>query len=716
LNPGVTNWFVTAQQMQVGLYDAEREHAARLLKSKRLFRKLSRRLLIDVVEQSVAGRLSNQNAALLNSYITEEMPSLGIIEGPTTTRGQILAIVVLKGTLIVANATGAPRAPISSPLPPKLPPGFTFAIELTPGVYDRTIDPRLAKFGTFRLEPPEGQEVSLLVVSTGVAMAPSVAWGLDAEAIDDSALSKIVLGLQRPELIWVASPNDKVPAEALMHALAGKVAQTYAEEAALVSLGSSSEVLQWKADTFEDPKKPLPKSGVTGDNLFDLVGGKDKRGRVWVLNQADTLKRPARLGAGVYFDRVIYLTDEIPVSLPTNVADLLDPNIVTTKQDGAYFSSFIPSTSSAFAALQGGKAKNFKVGSFFQKKGGPTTPDDDAKLALMRCVRDTAVVPLDLDLLAQTWADWLAAGGSGQATPFVTTAVDSGAISDTVLSHWGRAVTNRRVGVACSGGGASAYRIGPVLKRCKEKGIPVDVYAGLSGSALIGSFYSLSEMAGFDFARSLGLFFQLTLPLVTLWTAPWEWVMDLLLDGARVEDLATRFAAVAAALPDTERPSATVVIKGTLGEAVRVSGSLPPSFAPSDKNGVRYTDGGAGTAVPAQVARDCGADVVLACNVIPGPALGNPWSIIPPLGWLVRRTPIVGRLVDNYTWYAFFMQETSRAFGESADVFVEFDEQDFPLLESVAFIAADWIIADAEKQGAYLDDKVAAMLKAWQAL
>jgi predicted acylesterase/phospholipase RssA len=698
----------------------DREHAAKLLKQRPLFRNLSRRLLIDVVDQSLAGRMRDSGAALLQSYVGEEIPPPKGIEGPTTIVGQILAFIVLKGTLIVASAPhkGAPpRPPLPSPLPPDLPAGVDFAFEFTPGAYDRNIDPHLAPFGAFRLEPPKDQEVSLLVVSTGAVSAPSVAWGLNTKAISDDELLKVVVGLRRPELIWIAAPNGTVPAEPLTHALAGNIAQTYpAEGAALVSLGSAPEVLQWIGDRFDDLKKPLPKNGITTDNLFDLVGGKDRRGRVWVLNRADTLNRPARLYEDVYFDRVIYLTDEIPPSLPTNIGNLLSPGILTGKQDGAFFSSFIPSTSSGFATLKGANAKQFKAGSFVQKKKGGNTPGDDAMIAFMRCMRDSSVVPLDLDLLSHTWETWMAGGGPGLATPFVTVAVDSGAISGTVLSHWGRAVTNRRVGVACSGGGASAYRIGPVLKRIEQQGIPVDVYTGLSGSALIGSFYSLSGMAGFDFARRLAPFFQLTLPLVTLWTTPWEWVMDFFLDGARVEDLVMRFAAVAAALPDSERPSVTVVVNGTLGEAVRVSGSLPPSFAPSDKNGVRYTDGGGGTAVPAQVARDCGADVVLACNVIPGPALGNPFSAIPPLGWLVRRTPFVGRMVDNYTWYAFLMQEMSRAFGESADVFVEFKEQDFPLLESTAFIAADCIIAEAEKEKDYLDQQVDALLKAWQAL
>jgi predicted acylesterase/phospholipase RssA len=206
------------------------------------------------------------------------------------------------------------------------------------------------------------------------------------------------------------------------------------------------------------------------------------------------------------------------------------------------------------------------------------------------------------------------------------------------------------------------------------------------------------------------------MPLVLLWTKPWELVMDCFLEGARVEDLGIRFAAVAAALPETDPPSATVVVHGTLGEAVRVSGSLPPSFAPSDKDGIRYTDGGAGTAVPAQVARDCGADVVLACNVIPGPARGNPFSVMPPLGWLVRKTPFVGRMVDNYTWYAFFMQQTSRAFGDHADVYVEFAEQDFPFIESSAFIAAKCIIAKAEKEMGYLKKRVSELDTKWKAL
>src|SRR6185369_1286649 len=110
----------------------------------------------------------------------------------------------------------------------------------------------------------------------------------------------------------------------------------------------------------------------------------------------------------------------------------------------------------------------------------------------------------------------------------------------------------------------------------------------------------------------LGPLIQLTVPLALVTTWPLEMVIDRMLDGTRVEDLEIRLAAVAVALPPDDSPMTEVVVRGTLGEAVRVSGTLPPVFAQTVKRGMRFTDGGAGSVVPAQVARDFGADLVLA--------------------------------------------------------------------------------------------------------
>jgi NTE family protein len=280
-------------------------------------------------------------------------------------------------------------------------------------------------------------------------------------------------------------------------------------------------------------------------------------------------------------------------------------------------------------------------------------------------------------------------------------------------ARWARAVTNRRVGIALSGGGASAYRAGPLLCRIKQEHIPIDVFTALSGSALLGAFYCGMEPGGFDLFERLAPLIQATMPGVVVSTLPLQVTIDALLGWTRVEDLETRFAAIAVALPETTPPETRVVVKGTLGEAARVSGCLPPSFAPTVKNWTRYTDGGAGCLVPACAAYECGADVVLACNVIPGPARGNPLSALGPGPALLRWTPWIGRLVDNYTWYANLMCQSSKAFGDYAEVFVDFDPQDFPLVETVLFAGAQGIIDDAEGNGPKLDCKVAKLKKAW---
>jgi hypothetical protein len=241
--------------------EADRERCGHLLKETALFRNLSRRLLIDIVERSVAGRLQDTGAPFLETFISEEIPPQAI-HGATTTSGQILAIVVLRGTLIAANKpTGsAPRKPLPSPLPPPDEPivDVSFAMELPPGVHLRGSG-RLADLdlGKLRLEPPEGRHADVLVVSSGLVDTPAVAWGVNTQAIHMPQLSGIVSASKRPDLIWMGSTTgNSATMEAFTHLLAGRIASDYpSEPALLLILGTTWQVLVWQNNT-SSPSAP----------------------------------------------------------------------------------------------------------------------------------------------------------------------------------------------------------------------------------------------------------------------------------------------------------------------------------------------------------------------------------------------------------------------------------------------------------------------------
>ncbi len=79
-----------------------------------------------------------------------------------------------------------------------------------------------------------------------------------------------------------------------------------------------------------------------------------------------------------------------------------------------------------------------------------------------------------------------------------------------------------------------------------------------------------------------------------------------------IEALQKPFAAVVA-----ERATSRMVIfnRGNTGMAVRASASVPKLFWPVVIRGTEYVDGGVASRLPASVAREMGADIVIAVDV-----------------------------------------------------------------------------------------------------
>jgi predicted acylesterase/phospholipase RssA len=219
--------------------------------------------------------------------------------------------------------------------------------------------------------------------------------------------------------------------------------------------------------------------------------------------------------------------------------------------------------------------------------------------------------------------------------------------------------------------------------------VPVDVVAGLSGGALIGAYYCTLGDAGLKLAVSLGPVFGAFLPLNSISSWFMEKGIDFSLSCAEIEEAPVRYVAVTAALPSGDRPRSRLVTSGTVGEAVRVSSTLPPLFGPSKKSKDRYTDGGAASMVPAEIVRNCGADLTVSYNVLAGPNDGNPLSAL-PFGNLLRDLPVLGRMLDQWVWLTFIWFRASRQFGKFADVPIAFD-QDAQMLEAVYWPLASWV-------------------------
>jgi len=229
-------------------------------------------------------------------------------------------------------------------------------------------------------------------------------------------------------------------------------------------------------------------------------------------------------------------------------------------------------------------------------------------------------------------------------------------------------ITRPLVGLALSGGGARGFAQIGVLKALHEGGIPIDFIAGSSMGSIIGGLYAVGytpeELERLTLATDWNQLFiddrartnlfvtqkmdqtdhtiqfrlkglQPHIPnglsagqklqlLFTSLTASANYLAD-----GDFSRLPTPFLAVATELTTGER---VVLDSGNLAEAMRASAAVPVIFAPVGRGDGLLVDGGIVEPLPVDLAREMGADVVLAVNTQDTPRtkdqLAAPWDVV----------------------------------------------------------------------------------------
>jgi NTE family protein len=174
------------------------------------------------------------------------------------------------------------------------------------------------------------------------------------------------------------------------------------------------------------------------------------------------------------------------------------------------------------------------------------------------------------------------------------------------------------LGLALGGGGARGLAHMGVVRALEEGGITADLVAGTSMGAIVGALYA----AGYSSARmellalemDLRAFFPLTDVRLFSGAVKGEsveaWLRRHL--PTSFDDLQMPFACVSVDLTSGQR---VVHDRGDLPNAVRASISLPLVFAPVCEDGTVLVDGGLVEPVPVRLAREMGADLVVAVAV-----------------------------------------------------------------------------------------------------
>jgi predicted acylesterase/phospholipase RssA len=505
----------------------------------------------------------------------------------------------------------------------------------------------------------------------------------------------------RAHLLWIcADPGLGIPVEALAQLLAAAIADTFQEHVAVVTCThSSASIAAWnpQAKVFE----PVVHSISDGVNPYEGIPELNRR---WNEAPYHLLFVPPATGGPPHAlvrqrcHRVIYLADEIPDPAPMDLQERLmrklrarEPAPGAAGEAGAlkrrfdpnadpYFSSFIVTVVRGAARPPHPAFSTRKVDDEFHP-----TP----RACAWRLERDHCRLTLDLAQVRRAWDRW-ARGPQKVSFP----AGFAGGSALRSVQRWARAVTNRQAGLALSGGGAASYRMIPLLRQLEGR-MPVDVVSGVSGGALLAAYYCKDGLRGLNTLTDSSLELTTVVLRAVVSTAGVEAFVDRQLGSTQVDDLDVRFVALTTALSDP--PEGRIVVHGTLGEAVRVSGAAPLGFAPTRKGNTSYTDGAAGTPIPARILKDYGADFVVACNCVAGPRWSNPFREVPLLGAL-HALPIAGRLIDFWVYEAFMLQQISRETGEDAHEYIEPMNTDTPFRESIEFWNPWEIISRSERE------------------
>ncbi len=197
-----------------------------------------------------------------------------------------------------------------------------------------------------------------------------------------------------------------------------------------------------------------------------------------------------------------------------------------------------------------------------------------------------------------------------------------------------------KIGLALGGGGARGLAHIGILKVLQREQIPIDVVTGTSMGGIVGAMHAVGmtpeQMEAEATKRGeIGQIFKLIdLRLVGSGLLGGKRIKKMLADMLGAEttfaDLRLPFAVVST---DYNSGREVVLKEGNVADAVRATMSVPGVFEPVELGGYKLLDGGVLDNVPVGVARNLGAEKVIAVDVLPNFRLNQPGQdpIVPPL-------------------------------------------------------------------------------------
>lgn len=237
------------------------------------------------------------------------------------------------------------------------------------------------------------------------------------------------------------------------------------------------------------------------------------------------------------------------------------------------------------------------------------------------------------------------------------------------------------IGLALGAGGARGFAHIGVLKVLEEEQIPIDMIAGSSMGSFVGACYAnqcrLSLMEGLAIHLKRKYWLDLHVPGIGFVSGhKVQELLQLLTHRKRIEEFAIPLAVIATDLSTGEK---VVFREGPAAQAIRASISIPGIFDPVWIEDRLLVDGGVVDRVPISVAKEMGADLVIAVDVfakIEHVKIRNVMDVIAQTldimeRELLRRTPfqadvIIRPKVQDISSTAFTKIEECIRYGEEA--------------------------------------------------
>ncbi len=178
-----------------------------------------------------------------------------------------------------------------------------------------------------------------------------------------------------------------------------------------------------------------------------------------------------------------------------------------------------------------------------------------------------------------------------------------------------------KIALVLGGGAARGFAHIGVIRTLEQEKIPIDLIVGTSVGSLIGALYAGEgnsfelEWTAFSLEKENIFDYGLMSAFTSMGIAKGEKLEEFVRSKVKqenIEELRIPFAAVAT---DLNRGTRVVLDRGSVAKAVRASSAIPGVFNPVSHQGLLLVDGGVVDNLPVAVARERGAELVIAVDI-----------------------------------------------------------------------------------------------------